>query len=79
MYLAKLDTTNFEFLAVSQDEEGAIELLKKAWNRHAEEYGATYDWEFVSHSVSVFCTRSGDVWRDGNLMHSYDSAECWTN
>lgn len=77
MYLARLETSNFEFLAVAQSREDALGYLEKAWNRHIENCEGCYSWEFVKDSAWVIFTRSGDIWRDGDLIHSHDSADPW--
>ena len=77
MYLATLKTRNFDFLVIDKDEESAKNLLRQAWNRHQEQTDAEWDWDFVSDSVFVTFIRCGDVLRDGELMHTYDTPNGW--
>lgn len=77
MYLATLKTRNFDFLVIDKDEASAKDLLRQAWNRHQEQTDAEWDWDFVSDSVFVTFIRCGDVLRDGELMHTYDTPNGW--
>lgn len=79
MYLAQLQTSNYQFLAVGHSQEHALELMRKAWERHVEGCENCYEWEFVKGDVDVRFTRSGDIWRDGTLIHSHDSSDPWKN
>lgn len=72
MYLATLDTPNYEFIVLGDSEEHAIELLQKAWNKHQEQTNADWDWQFIEDSVYVTFIRQGDIIRNGELMHTYD-------
>ena len=78
MYLATLDTPNFEFLAVDDTREEALELMRKAWDKHREQTNAYWDWQDVEDSVFVTFIRQGDIIRNGELIHSYDSKQGWT-
>ncbi len=37
MYLATLETPNYDFIVLGDSEENAIELMQKAWNKHKEQ------------------------------------------
>lgn len=78
MYLATLDTPNFEFIVLAGSEEHAIELMQKAWNKHQEQTNAYWDWQDVEDSVFLTFIRQGDIIRNGELIHSYDSKQGWT-
>lgn len=72
MYLATLDTPNFEFIVLGDSKENALELMQKAWNKHQEQTNASWDWNFIESSVFVTFIRQGDILRDKELMHTYD-------
>ena len=71
MVLATMHTGHFEFIVLADTEENAIDLMKKAWDRHVEREGG-WEWAFVESSVFVTFIRQGDILRDGTLIHSYD-------
>lgn len=77
MYLATLDTPNFGFVVLEDTQKEALELMRKAWEKHREQTRADWDWDFVSDSVCVTFVRCGDVRLDGELIHSYDTPNGW--
>lgn len=77
MYLATLDTPNFAFVVLEDTEKDALELMRKAWEKHQEQTDAEWDWDFISDSVWVTFVRCGDVLRDGELMHTYNTPNGW--
>lgn len=72
MYLATLDTPNFEFIVLGDSKENALELMQKAWDKHREQTNADWDWQYVESGVFVTFIRQGDIIRNGELMHTYD-------
>jgi hypothetical protein len=70
MYLARLNTPNFEFLTFGDTREDAFEMMRKAWNKHQKQTGADWDWNFVSEDVAVDFVRIGDTFRNRELWFS---------
>jgi hypothetical protein len=77
MFLATLDTPNFGFVVLEDTKENALELMRQAWNKHQEQTDAQWDWERLEDSVFITFIRCGDVLRDTELMHSYDTPNGW--
>lgn len=73
MYLAELQTPNYQFFTIGDTEEKAIALMKKGWEKHIAGCEGCWKWEEVKEDVFVRFTRTGDIWRDGTLLHSYDN------
>lgn len=70
MFLALLNTPNFEFHALGADREQAMDAMRKAWNKHAREYGARDRWSDVSDDVNVVAIAVGGALRDGETIVS---------
>jgi len=73
MIYAELYTGNFTFRVFAEDYQEANDQMQKAWKKHAKEMGATYTWEDLEDAVNVFWFRQGDVYRDSQLLTSYDT------
>jgi len=72
MYLATLETPNFEFLAVGDTREEALAAMRKGWQNHIQGCDTCWKWEEIEQDIFVRFTRTGDFWRDGTLTLSSD-------
>lgn len=72
MYLASLHNGHSELIVLGMDQDHALELLQAAWQRESDE-----PWEWVEYAVFSTFIRQGDILRDGELIHSYDTAARW--
>lgn len=75
-HIAILNTSNFEFMAGGATAEQARATLRRAWETHAAQTGASYSWDDLSDDVTVVALRAGDALRDkspiilaGNALH----------
>lgn len=63
-HIAILDTSNFEFMAGGATAKQARATLRRAWETHVAQTGASYSWEDLSDDVIVIALRAGDALRD---------------
>lgn len=66
LYHATLDTPNYRFQALGFTEQEARAALEQAWNTHAEQTGAIYEWRDLADDVNVSALETGTAYRDGS-------------
>jgi hypothetical protein len=73
MYLATLQTTNFEFVALADSVDKAVQLIREQWEYHISDCPSCYGWHIVDDSVNVRPISLNDVLGDciqcENLVH----------
>ena len=80
MYLATYcHPHGWDWIAVGDSKEGALALFKKNWERYSQNGLVSDTWEQIEPWVIVRFTRVGDVWCDGELLHSHDHPQGFTN
>jgi hypothetical protein len=52
-FIAKLETTSYDFMSFGATKGEAISMLKKKWAAHQKETGAWGTWDYYSDSVWV--------------------------
>ena len=77
MYIARLETRHFSFTAYGDSEEEGKKLLRRAWARHCHQFPEARSWEELELEEDVYClfVRCGDVYRDNDLITSYDKPQ----
>ena len=74
MYIATIDTPNFNFTAAGNSEDGARAAFMEGWAVHCREYDA--DIAYIHRDdLRVIEILPGEFWRDHNdkLTNSYGS------
>lgn len=59
--VGQLETSNFSWLVCANSEEHAQELMKAAWEKHRNDYGARWTWEDVKDSFYTLPMKPGQV------------------
>lgn len=76
MFVATLETGNFDFVAFGNTKTEAIETMRKAWESHAEQFAPVDDFEAWADSVKVQEGEAGQAFRNGwNLITPKDLGE----
>ena len=70
MIIAQLETRNFSFLSLGNTEDEAKTAMRKAWQAHKKQTGATYTWSNLEEDVSYETLEAGQALRDGWLIVS---------
>jgi hypothetical protein len=72
LWVASLETQNFNFTAYDATEEGALFALEQALKVHAEQYGLETDWWVIyEDSVYVHEVALGHAYRHGSYQPIY--------
>lgn len=53
-FIAKLETTSYDFMSFGATKAEAISMLKKKWAAHQKETGAWGTWDFFLDGVCVY-------------------------
>lgn len=77
MYLARVETKNFSFMAFADTKEGATEQLKVAWLLHRQNTLAELTWDELEQDVQTDFFRQGDTFLDGELWLSYGTPDAY--
>ena len=66
--LGILSTSNYDFMALGHTKKQVATQLRKAWNKHRKETGATMTWAEVHEDVNYVRIAAGWVLRDGERL-----------
>ncbi len=68
-YIAYVETRNFSFEGVGNNEDQAREAITKAFFKHRQQYDCEYSWiDEVSRDIAVRCVKTGAGYRDKELI-----------
>lgn len=67
MFIARVDTRNFNFMAAGRTEEEALRVLRCGWNQHAAATGATIPADEIVGDAHVDEINPGMCIVDGDL------------
>ena len=68
MFIARIDTSNFNFMAAGSTEEQALNALRSGWNAHAAATGATIPADEIVDDAHVDEITPGMCIVDGDLV-----------
>lgn len=68
-WTASLETRNFDFVAYAIDREGAIGILKCAWEKHRREMSAPLSWNELADDVQSNQVEMNTAYRDGTALY----------
>ena len=68
MFIARIDTSNFNFMAAGSTEEQALNALRSGWNAHAAATGATIPADEIVGDAHVDEITPGMCIVDGDLV-----------
>ena len=68
MFIARIDTSNFNFMAAGSTEEQALNALRSGWNQHAAATGATIPADEIVGDAHVDEITPGMCIVDGDLV-----------
>lgn len=64
MWLARLDTAHFEFIALGRTEREARLAMRAAWGIHRRQTGAEWSWADIAEDVTYIAIEPGTALRD---------------